>query len=329
MERLRQTSLLVSLVLLLARLPWPSAPVQRLRGRPQTYSDRLLLKALVIMIIRRLYTAYALRTFLDQEDRVAQQLRLLLHERGRLPTRRTWERRLAALPQPWPGLLSCFGRHLVTLLMPWAPHGRAAAVDRTPWKTSGGGWHKKHKEQGEMPHTSIDTEAGWSKSGWHGWWYGWKRHRAVSGGSVWIPLAAELTPANTADNEVAPQLLAPLPAEVRYVLGDTHYNAPEVRRLCEQSHRALVATRRGAYPHHDAGVEVRRIFHKRRSQAIEPFNGLFKNIFEWRTQMPVKGLQRSQLLAWGAIIIYQLGLLYQHEHNLPLGKGIKPLLRAA
>jgi Transposase DDE domain len=203
------------------------------------------------------------------------------------------------------------------------------AVDSTPLNTSGGVWHKKHKEAGEIPQTSIDTEAGWSKSGWHGWWYGWKLHLAVSGGAVWIPLAAALTAANTAANTIAPQLLAPLPAEVRDVLGDTHSNDPEVRRLCEQANRALVATRRGAYPHHDDGVEVRRMFHTLRSLAIEPFHGLCKNVFEWRTQMPVQGLRRSQLLGLGAIGIYQLVLLYQHEHNLPLGKGIKPLLRAA
>jgi hypothetical protein len=288
-----------------------------------------MLKALVVMIIRRLSTAYALLTFLDQDDAVARQLRPLLYEQGRFPTRRTWERRLAALPQHLPGLIGCFGRHLVAVLAPWTSHGRAAAVDSTPLKTSGGVWHKKHKEAGEMPHTSIDTEAGWSKSGWHGWWYGWKLHLAVSVGSVWIPLAAALTAANTADHTIAPQLLAPLPTEGRSILGDTHYKDPEVPILCEQSNRTLVATRRGAYPHHDEGVEVRRIFHKLRSQAIEPFNGLFKNVFEWRTQMPVKGLQRSQLLALGAIVIYQLVLLYQHERNLPLGKGIKPLLRAA
>jgi hypothetical protein len=326
---LRQTSLLVSLVLLIDRLPWPSEPTKRPRGRPKTYSDRLILKALAIMIIRRLYTAYAFLTFLEQDDPLPHQLRPLLYEQGRFPTRRTWERRLAALPQTLPGLIGCVGRHLAGLLHPWAVHGRAVAVDSTPLKTSGGVWHKKHKETGEIPHTSIDTEAGWSKSGWHGWWYGWKLHLAVSVGSVWIPLAAELTPANTADNTVAPQLLAPLPAEVRYILGDTHYNDPEVRTLCEQTNRALVAPRRGAYPHQDDGVDVRRIFHKLRSQAIEPFNGLFKNVFEWRTQMPVKGLQRSRLLALGAIAIYQLVLLYQHEHHLPLGKGIKPLLRAA
>ena len=77
-----------------------------------------------------------------------------------------------------------------------------------------------------MPHTSIDTEAGWSKSGWHGWWYGWKLHLAVSIGAVWIPLAAELTPANTADNDVAPRLLGPLPAAVRDVRGILRITPP-------------------------------------------------------------------------------------------------------
>ena len=86
---LRHKSLLVSLVLLIDHLPWPPAPAKRPRGRPKTYSDRLILKALVIMIIRRLYTAYALLTFLAQDDDVARQVRRLLHEQGCLPTRRT------------------------------------------------------------------------------------------------------------------------------------------------------------------------------------------------------------------------------------------------
>jgi K+-sensing histidine kinase KdpD len=63
--------------------------------------------------------------------------------------------------------------------------------------------------------------------------------------------------------------------------------------------------------------------------AMLGFNGLFKNVLEWRTQMPVQGLRRSPLLALGAMVLEQLVLLYQHEHHLPLGKGIKPLVRAA
>ncbi|MDQ3011513.1 MAG: hypothetical protein M3X11_12510, partial [Acidobacteriota bacterium] len=144
--------------------------------------------------------------------------------------------------------------------------------------------------------------------------------------------------ANVADSEVAPKLLRQLPAQVRYALGDTHYNTPELRDECSLHRRELVATRRGAHPHQDGGVEVRRIFHKLRSQAIEPFNGLFKNIFEWRGQISVKGLRRCQMLALGAIFVYQLVLLYQvyqlvllyqHQQKLSLGVGVKALLRAA
>src|SRR5262249_60367740 len=110
---------------------------------------------------------------------------------------------------------------------------------------------------------------------------------------------------------------------------DATYEEPASRDHCQQRGWELGATRRGPHPHRDSGVEVRKVFHKLRSQAIAPFNGLFKNVFEWRVKRPVKGLQRSQLLALGAVVLYQLVLLYQHERNLPLRKGIKPLLRAA
>src|SRR6266852_2795668 len=124
-------SLLVSLVHLVDHLPLPPPPARRKRGRPQTYSDRLLMKALVVMIIRRLYTAWALLAFLHQE--------------GQFPTRRTWERRLAALPATLPGLIGRLGRHLVTVLTPWAQQGHGAACDSTAVRAHGGVWHKKDR----------------------------------------------------------------------------------------------------------------------------------------------------------------------------------------
>ena len=326
---LTQGSILVSLLRLVEQIPTPPPPAKRKRGRQETYTDKLFVKALIVMILRRLYTAYALLNFLEQDDPIARQVRVLLTEDGRFPTRRTWERRCAKLPARLPALIGCLGRHLVILLQPWIQQGRAAAVDSTPLCANGGVWHKKHRLAGEVPHSSIDTEAAWSKSGYHGWWYGWKLHLAVAVGSLWIPLAAEFTIANEADNRVAPKLLEQLPIEVRYVLGDTHYNTPELRDECALHGRELVATRRGPYPHRDGGVDVRRIFHKLRSLAIEPFNGLFKNIFEWRGQMPVKGLTKCQQLALGAILLYQIVLLYQFHRQQPIGVGIKALLRAA
>jgi len=321
--------LLVTLVRSVDWIPEPPASAQRKRGRPKVYADRLIIKALLIMIIRRLYSATSLLNFLEQETPLTRQLRELLTENGRFPSRRTWERRLNALPDTLPQQIGCLGRLLVTLLQPWQACGRAVAVDSTPLRAKGGVWHKKHREQGIIPHTSLDTQAGWSKSGYHGWWYGWKLHLACAVSSVWIPLAAELTVANTDDASVAPALLQQLSAEVRYILGDTHYNTPDLRRDCQGRGWWLVASRRGKYPHTDSGIEVRRIFHKLRSQTIEPFNSLFKNVFEWGGQVPVKGLWRTQLFVLGAVLLYQLVLLYQFQHRKPLGVGIKALLRAA
>jgi len=327
---LHQKPLLVTFVMLVDRIPMSAPPKKRGRGRPKVYPDRLIVKALIIMVVRRLYSAYSLLAFLGQDTALTRELcALLTDNKGRFPSRRTWERRLEALPESLPGLIGALGRYLVRLIQPWATYGRAAALDSTALRAKGGVWHKKHREQGIVPHTSIDTQAHWSKSGHHGWWYGWKLHLACTVSWIWIPLAARLTAANVHDSTPAPALIAELPLETRYVLGDNHYNTPDVRAHCQSSNRLLVASGRGPYPHTDSGVDVRRIFHLLRHQAIEPFNGLFKNVFGWGGQVPVKGLKRTQLIVLGAVLLYQLVLLYQFDHGKPLAQGIKPLLRAA
>ena len=51
---------LVTLVKLVDTIPVPPPPVKRPRGRPQVYSDRLFLKALVIMVVRHLRKVHEL-----------------------------------------------------------------------------------------------------------------------------------------------------------------------------------------------------------------------------------------------------------------------------
>jgi plasmid stabilization system protein ParE len=324
-----QDTLLVILVKLVDQVPMPPAPSKQGRGHPKVYSDRLFLKALVIMIVRRLHKVHELLSVLAQDTPEMQTLRALLTESGRYPSRRTWERRLKAVPDTLPAQIGCFGRALVALIQPWAHCGRAAAIDSTVLRANGGVWHNKHREQGVVPHTSIDTEAHWTKSGWHGWVYGWKLHVVSVVAAVWIPLAAELTPANTADNDAAPALIQELPKELRFLLGDRHYNAPNVRELCDERDYLLVTSQYGRYPHTDPGVEVRRIFHKLRSLAIENFNEHFKGIFDGHGQVPTKGLVNTRRFALGAIFVYQLALLYRFQHGLELNVGLKAFLKAA
>jgi hypothetical protein len=322
-----QASLLVMLVDLIDAIPAP--PAARPFGRPPVYSERLFLKALVIMLVRNVSTVGGLLAILEQPTWEMQALRARLTDRGRFPSRRTWERRLATLPGSLPARIGCLGRHLVGLLDPWAAGGRAVAIDSTVLRARGGVWHKKHREAGIVPHTSIDTEAGWTKSGWHGWVYGWKLHLVTTVAGVWLPLAAELTPAATADNEPARRLLDELPVAAGVVLGDTHYNDPAVRDHCAGTGRLLVATRRGRYPHTDDGVEVRRLFHQLRTHAIENFNGQFKGIFDAHGSVPTRGLARTRRFALGAVLVYQLTLLYRFEHHQDLRVGLKAFLKAA
>jgi hypothetical protein len=166
---INEVSLLVMLVKLVDRLPLPATPVKRGRGRPKTYSDRLFLKALVVMIVKHLHTVNELRSVLDQPTAQMLRLRQEFTLDGRYPTRRTWERRLKNLPDSLPLQIALLGHYLLEVLNPWQEGGPAAAIDSTVLRAKGGVWHKKDREAGVVPHSSIDTEAHWTKSGWHGW----------------------------------------------------------------------------------------------------------------------------------------------------------------
>src|SRR3954451_16681596 len=108
-----QSSLLLALVDLIDVIPSPSEPRRHgpRGGRPPVYSDRLFLKALVIMVVRNVSTISGLIAMLEQPTWEMDALRARLTEAGRFPSRRTRERRLATVPDSLPGRIGCFGRY--------------------------------------------------------------------------------------------------------------------------------------------------------------------------------------------------------------------------
>jgi hypothetical protein len=326
--RIATASNLVTLVKAVDRLPMAD-PVPRGRGHPKVYSDRLILKAVVVMIVKRLPTPHLLVAVLHEPTAEMAELRMLLSEHGRFPCRRTWERRLAQLPDTLPAQIAWFGKHLAALIEPWQDGSPIAAIDSTVIRANGGVWHKQDREANIVPHTSIDTEAHWTKSGWHGWVYGWKLHLIVSVGPVWLPLAAEVTPANAADNEVAFGVLEDLTTTLRYLLGDRSYNDPDLREVCDAVAISLITSRRGPHPHRDGGVDVRRVFHALRSKSIENWNGQFKAIFDVNQPVPTRGRLATRRWVLGAVFVYQLTVLCRFEAGADLRIGLKPFIKAA
>jgi hypothetical protein len=164
------------LVALVERIPSPAPPPPRRGGQP-VYSDRLFLKALVIMLVRGVPTVGGLLAILEQPTPEMQALRARLTEHGRFPARRTWERRLNALPAALPARIGCLGTYLVEVIRPWAGGGRAAAIDSTVLRACGGVWHQKHRAAGSVPiPRSTPRPAGPSPAGTAG---------STAGSSTW------------------------------------------------------------------------------------------------------------------------------------------------
>ena len=130
------------------------------------------------------------------------------------------------------------GRHLMTLLELWVEQGHAEDIDSTSLRPNGGIWDMKLRLAGEVRRPRLTpkrpgvnpgiTDGGTTGSGiWPTW--------SAASGSV----AAECTIASDADNEIAAKLLEQWPMAVRYVLGDTHHNTPELRAECAWHQREL------------------------------------------------------------------------------------------
>ena len=330
-EQAGRENALLQILELVNQVPLPRHRLPH-RGRAEFYPVCLFIKAALIMIAKRLNKVHELLETLAEPTAEMQRLRDALCHEGKMPSRRTFERRLLRLTDQLSDLIAGLGELLIERLDPFAQTGRAAALDSTLLRAKDNAvWHKKHQLTGEIPHSRIDTQAGWTKSGWHGWVYGWKLHLACTVGSLWIPLAACLTPADVFDGEIGPRLVAQLPTDIRFVLGDQHYNGEGMQAACHQRGMELVATRgrsQGAYPHTDNGVEVRRLFHQLRSKAIENFNEHFKAIFDSHADVPTKGRIATTRFALSAVLVYQLGLWARHRLGLPPCQGLKPFLRA-
>src|SRR6266508_4309673 len=121
---------LVTLLEAVDRLPLPD-PAPTGRGHPKVYWERLMLKAVVVLLVRRLPTPHLLVAVVNQPTVEMAEVRTLLSEHGRFPCRRTWERRLALVPDTLPAQIAWLGAYLSALLHPWRDRSHIGAIDST------------------------------------------------------------------------------------------------------------------------------------------------------------------------------------------------------
>jgi hypothetical protein len=280
-----QETVLVQLVRLIDHIPTSPPSARPRRGRPPVYSDELFLKALVVMIVKRLHRVGELLAVLEEPTPETRALRGLLCERGRYRSRRTFERRLRTLPETLPERIGCMGRHLAALLLrPWEGSGRAVALDIAPClapkaecgtrRTTGRQASCApllHRHRGGLDQERLAWVVLWMEAA--------SRHdrgrRMDTAGCPANPGQRPRQPDGPAADRSAARR-----GSLRARRLALQQRPKRARGLHPKRGLFLVASGRGPYPHADAGVEVRRIFHLLRHRAIENFNGHFKAIFE-------------------------------------------------
>lgn len=191
----------------------------------------------------------------------------------------------------------------------------------------------------------ADLEAGWGKSEYDGWVYGYGYEVVVSSGKrgpIW-PLLASVEPANRHESQMIREKLTQLPRRTKAVLADKAYDADDLTEAIEwtkQGHRTgrrfvcpLIQRRNARRTPKKAWRRTRqrqirqahrkaraaflktktgRRLYARRGVTAEPFNAWFKERFQLQQRVWHRGLNNNRTQILAAILGYQLVLHMNH-----------------
>jgi hypothetical protein len=142
------------------------------------------------------------------------------------PSRKTFDRRLKTISIDIKKRITTMGCLFVTegIVKPYI-----MSIDSTLIKSRGKVWHKSSMKKGIVPRSGIDTDARWGYNHTKDWIFGYKLHLISStGSSIIIPLSADLTTANIADNQLYKTLTSSLPSttikKISYMTADPGYD---------------------------------------------------------------------------------------------------------
>lgn len=296
-------------------------PPTRQRGRPRTFSGRAFLLLAVVAVVLRTFKPQELHTLLAKDAGLRAALGF-----GRVPHRRTLERRLAAT---WPeaeAQVQRLGQQILAEVGPGPDQPRASAIDGRMYQAQGPLWHVRDRAHDRVPPTlrNVDTQSAWSKSGYRGWVQG---YRLVLQGLVFpapVPLFARWCSNAVGDSTILAQALEAdhLPV-TELLLGDAAFGSP-----------ALVAAyaQRGGWlltPHQlpASPTSWKHDLYAYRRETIEL---LFHRIIQAcdLKACPTKGLARTGAFVLASVWLYQTLFLSNSRHHRPLAH-IKELIDEA
>jgi len=276
---------------------WPHNNKTRGRGRPYVYSPTVILRCFIVRIWFRLDSNRALHEYLAMDLSYNRKV-MTGCGLSRIPSRRTFDRRLSTLSRDIKNRINTMGELFVhdKIISP-----SVLSTDSTLMKAKGHVWHKSSMEKGVLPRSGIDTDARWGFSHTKGWIFGYKLHLISSTGSIIVPLSADFTTANIPDNQIYSILTASLPFTIirktLFMSADPGYDDHELYDLSTELGFRLVCPVQRYKNTHANRIKLIKFYRSRvgqviyslRSTSIEPLIGHIKTTFRI-DPLPVTGI---------------------------------------
>ncbi len=296
---------------------WPAAAGKR--GKPYQYNWPSLLLFFLVMFLKRIHSFQAMARYAQQHYRS--------FGWNSPPCRKTLVRRFEALPPILYRLLPVVAQAASKLNQSVFGY-RWAFIDKSVFRAKGGLWHQAQRRLGIVPHPSIDTDASWAKSAYHGWRFGYGLH--LVGNAHRFPLACRVTTAASKDDTQLVPLLVHFAQHLGIVVADAGYQTWHRLQQLLACWKVFVLL-----PHRWKGKRLTaeqqeynllhqtpqaRWLYQQRKPSIEPVFALIKEIFQLagENQLPYQGLTKVKPYLMMTAFSVQLMMYYNFIHQTQL-----------
>ena len=293
----------------------------RKSGRPQTYSEAALIVFYATMTLKGVTAMRAQHNWLFHHPVMLERFQL-----PRCPSHVTLGRRYKALlPQ-----LNAFTEYIAASSVAKTTGFLQEVVyeDKSLFKAAGPVWHQKDRLKDHLPKDlrGVDTTATWSKSGYHGWVYGYGLHlTSIRNG---FPVMFDVLPANVNERKVLDTKKDRLLAKgVRCIVADNGY-VDKKRTAAFAEVDVLLLTPKTPFAAANALLGVDPLYtatqvdtwQTARKTAIEPVFDLLSKLLSItgaHKPLPLRGLAYVSTFLGMGIMLLQLAMLMNVRWGLP------------
>jgi hypothetical protein len=292
-------------------------------GKPFTYTEKTMIIFFAMMQLKRIFKFKAQRRWLEKHRRTAFWLSWVT-----IPHRTTLSRRYKTVYATVCEFVCFLARYAHDLDTRFSNHH--LIEDKSLFKALGPVWHQSDRKFGRIPEKlrNLDTDATWSKSGYHGWVYGYGLH--ITCNEAAFPALVQVETGAISESKVIDQKADRIINELSplTLAADNSYTkAMRIRRwakkgvaLLTPAHKWVKGRYATAYHHFIQEPDIAEHLRKRRT-SVEPLFDLIAKVLGTtarQKQLPIQGLKNVRTCLALATLTVQIAIIVNSIWDLPL-----------